>query len=246
MPLHMTANIIHTLPPRPPVPAGYGCGIVNQEFWVSTPPLANRPSTIPASQDSNSPDKGTDIPVHPHIWNYLRSINHDAGYKFVRSIGYMYINKSYDQSVPNPDPPPVAVSILTGGSFFIFDREENDALRVVSHNYLDQSGLDPALVNWERTPELVAKACCVAQDGKITNPGSAIDAYWLRISKTELWIKKNRCEILPVGITYKFKGMNVYNGNDEPLMTVDRGGNRTFYNGWKIETFGPVPPAWWI
>ena len=222
-------------------------GIVKQKFFISTPPLPNRPSTIPASQTSMSPNKGTSIPILPHVWSYLRSINDDAGYKFVRSIGYMYINKSYNQEIENPEPPPVAESIFTGGSFFVADKKENNAYRVLSHDYLDKSGLYPTWKNWEKMPQIVAKACCVAEDGKITNPGNMVDAYWLRVSKTELWIQADDCEIFPdIQDGYNFMGMNVYNSNWEALMTVDKGGKQTFYNGWKINTFGPVPPTWWV
>lgn len=210
-------------------------------FKPDTTHLQNGRPPFTGTPAANDDGKGNQILVEKNIWSYLEKINSKKAYEdYVRAKSAMWCNdKDWNNEIPYSST--LAECIGNGGNFYISDLETPTHLRLVSFpRDMDTSTLDPAKNNWFEQSEMFWKACAIDENGWVTNVGSNLDVYFMRIAYEPLWVNKKEIEIFPVGPNYKFKGCNVYDGN-QPLMTYN-GRERTFHTSWKISTFGVIPP----
>jgi hypothetical protein len=203
------------------------------------------PDTVPMQDRPAGSGKGDPIRILPSWWSFIRKINNDKGYKYVNSIFAMWINNPFNQEDPNAKVN--AESIIGGGNPVAYDMETTTHIRLVSWSFdKDTSTLNPLLDNWYWKPYLFWYPVAIDIHGNLIHVSGGVDAYFPLIKHTELWMNKNSVELFPDGYDYVLRGMNVYNGStSNPLMTVDKMGKRTFYDGWKIDTYGVLPPETW-
>lgn len=223
----------------------YRYAIIKHRYEGRGGNLVFYPDTCPFGDAPNSSDgKGTSVQIYPEWWKFIKKINNGSGYEYARSIGNMIINNYYNQEALDPEPPATAESIGCGGNFLAFDNQIGNKVHAICYNKFDDTDLlDPLVHNWVSRPWEIWKACAVDVNLRVINVANALDVYWPMIARTEFWVHTDYLEMLPLGPDYKFRGVNVYNGTQPLLTTVN--GVRTFYNGWHINTTGVVPPANW-
>lgn len=188
------------------------------------------PDTCPMQNVPNGTGKGDDIHIESNWWHHIERINSERGYKWARSIGNMWINKTYNIDVPYSTAP--AESIHCGGNFIAYDLETPHHVRLVAYPYrMDTTNLKD---NWFNKPWMFWKACMVNSEGEIGKVANALDVYFPLIAERELWINKIYIEKFPDGPDYRLQGKDVYDGS-RPLLV-----NGNFLTDWKLETKGVV------
>ena len=209
-------------------------------MWrISTPPLDNPPSTVPFQQTPYGDEKGTPYRLNNTYNSHIKVISPNDGYQWMMKPNNMVINDPYSSGEQ-----PLCQYIGCGGNYFAFDEETATHVRLVSWNWYKTPVLLSAIHNWMDMPWKIWKACTIREDGKISNVGGGFDAYWMLIGKPEMWLNKKYAELFPPGLNYKFRGMDIWDG-DVPLLTVDKYGQRYFPTRWHFDTLGVIPPKGW-
>jgi len=220
-------------------PAGRRFGIVKHPGWqVITNPVTGQPMRVlpSAQQMQDRPigdDKGAQIPVLPHMWEYIRKINDQRGYDYARSVGMLWINSKYSDTET-----PMATTTISGGNYFAGDVIENNHIRLLSFPYdIDTSLFSPQYHNWQQMPWMFWKCSGYDEAGNTYKVLDGVDCYLPRIARTELWLPLDKVQLFPVGPDYRFFGSNVYDG-DSPLFTITNGVKK-FHTDWRF-TVNPV------
>lgn len=182
---------------------------------VGFPQIKYFPDVIPMNDTPNTTQKGRTIPIAGNWWRYIEKINSEAGYKYTRSIGAMWINIEYNNEIPYSTGR--AEPVHCGGNFLSYDLETNTHVRVIAwDNGMDTSHLDPAIHNWKNMPHMFWKACAVERDGTKVINVSAGDVYFPLICNVpqfglpaEMWMRKSNLDLLGER-EYTFKDGDVY------------------------------------
>jgi hypothetical protein len=182
------------------------------------PNLTYFPDVIPMMDEPNTELKGRNIHCAENWWRYIEKINTASAYTWTRSIGKMWINAGYDNSIPYSTARPE--SVHCGGNFVAYDLETNTHVRLISFPPdADTSQLDPAVDNWMNKPYLFWKACAVERFGtRVINVANGLDVYFPLICNrpqlgkpAELWMRKQDLVLFGEN-EYTFRDGNVYVG----------------------------------
>lgn len=245
-----------------PIPTTWRWGIVRHVTEGFGPTYT--PSYQGCQDRPSGTIKGPSEPVSPEWWSFIRKLNNDKGYAYARSIGVMWINSWYDQS--NPNAIAHAENGIGGGAFVLLDQLTSTHGHIVCFDCnFDASDLDPLRVNWFTMPHLFFKAAAINVDtGQVINVGNGYDSYIPNLKgydsglkKTvEKWINLDEVELFPalpfttsggMKITeYATRGCSVFGMTPNGwtyLLKSTKPGERIFFQGWHLDTIGPVPPV---
>lgn len=169
----------------------------------SVKPNVSLPETFQVN-DHPAIGKGPQLPILPRMWDYIRAINDDVGYKYARSIGAMWINKQY-----NPDDPadtPMAESIRCSHNFVRIIGEDGGSFQIAAFPHTEDlfAHFDPAKHNWYTMPDMFWKAIAASTENNHINPLKGANCFLPSLTKVEkdgtvnpLFVPKSRVEVLP-------------------------------------------------
>lgn len=230
--------------------AAYNYAIVRHPAWMdieNAPGMDNLlPSAQKISDDPSERYKGDTIPIYPQWWSYIEKINaeYPKGYDYARSVGSLWINIDYRPENKTPR----SECVMSGSNFIAWKQdgtsETTTHVKIETYSHLmDTSQLDPIKDNWFLKPWLFWKASAYNRAGATFKVWGGVDSFIPQIKSSPAWIEKVNIQILPRGLNYRFFGTDVYL-NGEPMLIVDKYGNRTV-NKLGITVPSVNPPVGW-